>query len=64
MEEEKKWRCRRCGAELVKQKAVFDYLGHNFGEYLDCCPNCGRVLLTKELVETKVTEVESLFEEK
>ena len=62
--DDSKWICRHCGLPLEKKKVVFDSLGHNFGENLDCCPKCGKVMLPKWLVETKVTEVETSLEEK
>jgi NAD-dependent SIR2 family protein deacetylase len=58
------WTCRKCGCGLKTQKVVFDYLGHSFSHELPRCPQCGKALITGELAEGKITEVETTLEDK
>lgn len=58
------WMCRKCGKPLVKEKVVFDYLGHTFSEALLRCPGCGRALIPGDLAEGKMAEVETMLEDK
>jgi len=62
--DETKWVCRKCGEALVIQKTLFNYLEHNFSENLPRCPKCGKVFITPELANGRMTEVESMLEGK
>ena len=62
--EERKWKCRKCGEELVIKKTVFDYLERSFSENLPRCPKCGQVLISSELAAGRMTEVEEMLEGK
>lgn len=64
MGEAEKWICRKCRCELEQRKVVFDYLSLTFSEKLFRCPNCGRVLIPRELATGKMVEVEAQLEEK
>ena len=61
---EGEWKCRKCGEPLGERKVVFDYLGLTFSETLPCCSKCGQVLVSKELAEGKMVEVETMLEDK
>jgi predicted RNA-binding Zn-ribbon protein involved in translation (DUF1610 family) len=64
MEMDDQWSCRTCGIPLKKQKVVLTYLGHSFSHELPQCPQCGKVMITGELAEGKITEVETMLEDK
>ena len=64
MNENESWICRKCGKPLKLQKIVFDYLGHSFSHELPQCPQCGKVMITGELAAGKITEVETMLEDK
>lgn len=61
---EKHWKCRKCGAELESRPVVLEYLGSSVQHDLPKCPKCGIVLITGELARTKMTEVETMLEDK
>mgnify|MGYP001175050982 CR=1 FL=1 len=61
---ESKWKCRKCGKELVMKKTVFDYLERSFSEDLLRCPNCGQVLISQELADGRMADVEAMLEDK
>ena len=58
------WTCRKCGIPLKTQKVVFEYLGHSFSHELPKCPQCGKVMISGQLAEGKMVEVETLLEDK
>lgn len=64
MSTEKSWRCAKCGAELVPTSVIFRYMGRSFKHEVPACPDCGRVLITRELAQGKMAEVEALMEDK
>lgn len=64
MSTEINWRCARCGTELVPTNVIFRYMGRSFSHEVPACPDCGRVLITKELAQGKMAEVEALMEDK
>jgi len=43
---------------------VLSYLGHTVAHELLTCPKCGKVYVSKELAEGKMSEVEQLLEDK
>ena len=61
---ERKWKCRKCGEELVIKKTLFDYLERSFSEDLPRCPKCGKVLISSELAGGRMTDVEETLEGK
>ncbi|MCF0120600.1 MAG: hypothetical protein HUJ65_03085 [Oscillospiraceae bacterium] len=58
------WVCFKCGIPLETKKVVFEYLGNSMTHELLKCPSCGNVLIPKELVEGKMSEVETMLEDK
>lgn len=64
MSAEISWRCAKCGTGLVPTNVIFRYMGRSFSHEVPACPNCGRVLITKELAQGKMAEVEALMEDK
>ncbi|MCL2166133.1 MAG: DNA-binding protein [Clostridiales bacterium] len=58
------WLCRKCGQQLILQKVVFEYLGHSFSHELPTCPTCGKSMISGELAENKMAEVEATLEDK
>ena len=62
--EEKSWKCKNCNKELILKKNVFSYLGHTFSHEVPTCPTCGKVFISKELAEGRISEMEKLLEEK
>jgi len=56
--------CVKCKIPLVKGKAFFKYLGHNFQAEVMECPSCGRVFLSEEMVNNKIRKVETSLEDK
>jgi hypothetical protein len=59
-----RWRCAKCNEDLVLKKVVLDYLGHSVSHELPVCPRCGRVCISKELAEGRMSEVEQTLEDK
>jgi len=64
MESEGKLICCKCNAELENKKTTLSYMGFNFHTDLPCCPSCGQVYISEELVIGKMAEVEKDLEEK
>jgi ribosomal protein S27AE len=62
--DEKVWKCGKCGVALAKKKTTFSYLGHTFAHEVLRCPDCGKVFIPKELAEGKMAEVEAQLEDK
>jgi ribosomal protein S27AE len=58
------WKCGKCDAELVVKKVVLEYLGHTVAHAVPCCPKCGKVLISQELAEGRMSEVEQQLEDK
>jgi YgiT-type zinc finger domain-containing protein len=50
--------------ELVVKKIVFEYLGHTVAHEVPACPKCGKVYISKELAEGRMSEVEQALEDK
>lgn len=57
-------KCCRCDRELVLKKAVLDYMGHTVSHEVPTCPQCGRVYISEELAEGRMSEVEQQLEDK
>jgi uncharacterized protein with PIN domain len=62
--EEETLRCCKCDRELVLKKVVLDYLGHTVSHEVPTCPKCGRVYISQELAEGRMSEVEQQLEDK
>ena len=58
------WICRKCGKPLETQKVVFVYMGHTFSHDVPKCPQCGSVMISSQLADGKITEVETMLEDK
>lgn len=58
------WKCCRCDKELVPKKIVFEYLGHTVAHEVPVCPKCGKVYISEELAEGRMSEVEQALEDK
>ncbi|SMC72338.1 hypothetical protein SAMN02746065_10899 [Desulfocicer vacuolatum DSM 3385] len=56
--------CHRCQIELEPTKTDFKYLGHSFFTDILRCPVCGEVYIPEQLVETRMSEVEKMLEDK
>jgi YgiT-type zinc finger domain-containing protein len=58
------WMCGLCDRELVPKKVVFEYLGHSVSHEVPACPQCGKVLISRDLAEGRMGEVEQTLEDK
>ena len=59
-----KLRCMKCDCELEDRKVRFGYLGHILDHPVPCCPKCGQVYVSEDLVVNKINEVEVTLEDK
>ncbi len=57
-------KCGLCNVELVNKKVSFIYLDYKISEEVPCCPKCGQVYLSEEIVKSRVARLEQLLEEK
>lgn len=64
MDQDKNWKCGKCGVDLVPRKTSFSYLGRTFSHEVLRCPQCGNVLIPRELAEGRMAEVEQQMEDK
>jgi uncharacterized protein with PIN domain len=62
--EERTMRCLKCDQRLVLRKVVFEYMGHTVAHEVPTCPKCGKVYISEELAEGRMSEVEQLLEDK
>lgn len=58
------WKCAKCDKQLVLKNTSFFYLGHKFTYDVLNCPQCGQVLIPKELAEGRMAELEEALEDK
>lgn len=56
--------CDKCKLEMEEIEANFSYLDRTFRHKVLRCPQCGQVVLSEELVTGRMSEVESLMEDK
>lgn len=56
--------CDRCKVELKEMDVQFSYLGKSFRHKVNRCPKCGQVCLSEELVTGRMSQVESMMEDK
>ena len=64
MEEKQKLICDKCKVEMEELDAQFSYLGKSFRHKVTRCPECGHVCLSEELVTGRMSQVESMMEDK
>lgn len=56
--------CAKCNKPLVPGKVIASYLGSEFPIELWKCPECGKVLVPRELATGKMLQVEQALEDK
>jgi RNase P subunit RPR2 len=56
--------CGKCKKPLVPGKVTASYLGSEFPIELWKCPECGKVLVPKELATGRMLQVEQALEDK
>ena len=62
--DERKWKCAKCGVELVGKAVVFEYMNRSFSHEVPVCPKCGKVYISQALAEGRMAEVELALEDK
>ncbi|BBO84878.1 DNA-binding protein [Desulfosarcina ovata subsp. sediminis] len=62
--EDLKWRCDRCGCDLVVGPVAVAYMGNRFTTDLPYCPECKTVLISEAVATGKMAEVERILEDK
>jgi hypothetical protein len=63
-DEARNWKCAKCRQELVPKKVVFEYMGHTVAHEVPTCPKCGKVYISLDLAEGRMSEVEQTLEDK
>jgi len=58
------WICEKCGVLLAPKKTLFSYMNMTFAHEALQCPRCGAVLVSKEMADGKMAEVEQMMEDK
>ena len=57
--------CSKCKVHLELREVSIDYLGYHFdSEKVPRCPKCGLIYVSEELVNGKVTMLETVLEDK
>jgi len=56
--------CTKCNLSLEMIKSSFDYLGYHFSEKVLRCPKCELMYIPEELVDGKITQMETALEDK
>jgi DNA-directed RNA polymerase subunit RPC12/RpoP len=56
--------CGKCKRPLVPDKVIASYLGSEFPIELWKCPECGSILVPKELATGRMLQVEQALEDK
>lgn len=56
--------CAKCNKPMTPGKVVASYLGSEFSIELWKCPDCGKVLVPKDLAMGKMLQVEQALEDK
>lgn len=56
--------CAKCDVPLELLETKFSYLGHEFKHKIRKCPVCGQIFIPESLAEGKISEVETLLEDK
>ena len=63
-EKEQGIQCEKCGISLIDKEIEFKYLEVEFTATAPCCPQCGQVFLSEEIVLGKLSEIEQMLEDK
>jgi transcription elongation factor Elf1 len=61
---ENAYECLKCGMTMEPGKVTVSYLGSSFPVQLIKCKKCGLVLITEDLAQGKMLEVEKALEDK
>ena len=61
---EDKMVCEKCQIEMVSMEADFSYLKRSFRHPVLRCPSCGQVYIAEDLAKGRMSEVETLLEDK
>ena len=61
---EEKMVCEKCQVEMVSMEADFSYLKRSFRHPVLRCPSCGQVYIPEGLAKGRMSEVETLLEDK
>lgn len=56
--------CAKCNKPMTPGKVLASYLGSEFRIELWKCPDCGKVLVPKDLAMGKMLQVEQALEDK
>ncbi len=56
--------CDRCKVEMEDREVDFAYLNRSFRHKVPRCPKCGQVYISEELARGRISEVETLLEDK
>lgn len=64
MEEKEKLLCEKCKIEMVPLELEFSYLSRSFRHKVLRCPTCGQVYIPEDLAKGRMSEVETLLEDK
>lgn len=64
MEEKQKLICERCQVDLEEKEVEFTYLNRAFRHKVPRCPECGQVFIPEELARGRISQVETLLEDK
>ncbi len=56
--------CDLCKIKMVMKEATFEYLGRTLKHKVLRCPSCGQVYVSEDLAKGRMSEVESLLEDK
>ena len=56
--------CGLCDEPLTVKKTKFSYMNRTFTHEVPCCPKCGKVFISMELAEGRMSEVERQLEDK
>ena len=64
MEEKEKLLCEKCQIEMEPLEEEFSYLKRSFRHKVLRCPSCGQVYVPEDLAKGRMSEVETLLEDK
>ena len=56
--------CTCCDVEMRPAQTEFEYMGHAFSYSIMRCPNCRQVFIPEDLVNGRISEVETELEDK
>ncbi len=56
--------CDKRNVEMVPMEVEFSYLNRSFRHKVPRCPVCGQVFIPEDLAKGRMSEVETLLEEK